>query len=158
MTDRDRVLTESLVDYNSVVMEVGSGNGFLTEHLAQKVRLVYAIELQKGMVVQLEKRVKRWKNKVKIFNQDIADYHHKDAPVDTVIAFYSFHEIKNQEKAVINMVNSLKKDGYICLYEPTLEVNWKKMEKTANLFSKSGIDIDFYRKGRFTNFLRLKKV
>lgn len=147
-----------MVDHNSVVMEVGPGNGFLTEYLAQKALLVYAIELQKEMAVQLEKRVKKWKNKVKIVNQDIADYQHEDDPVDTVIAFYSFHEIKNQKKAVINIVNSLKKGGCFCFYEPTIEVNWEQMENTTDLFSESGMKIDLYRKGIYTNFIRLKKV
>lgn len=139
-------------------MEVGSGNGFLTELLVQKARLVYAIELQKEMTLQLAKRLRKWKERVKIINQDIADYQHSDNPVDIIIGFYSFHEIKNKEKAVINMVKSLKKGGYLCLYEPTIEVNWEQMEKTANLFLKSGMSLDYSRKGRFTNFLRLKYI
>ncbi|HWR72739.1 MAG TPA: rRNA adenine N-6-methyltransferase family protein, partial [Nitrospirota bacterium] len=45
-TDRLAVLRESGIRESSVVLEVGAGNGFFTEVLAGRARLVYAVELQ----------------------------------------------------------------------------------------------------------------
>jgi 16S rRNA A1518/A1519 N6-dimethyltransferase RsmA/KsgA/DIM1 with predicted DNA glycosylase/AP lyase activity len=45
LTDRKKILDESGITANSIVLEVGAGNGFLTEVIAERARKVYAIEL-----------------------------------------------------------------------------------------------------------------
>ena len=74
LTDRKKILDESCITANSLVLEVGAGNGFLTEVIAERARKVYAIELQDGMVKKLEKRVQHFGDKVDIIHGDIASY------------------------------------------------------------------------------------
>ena len=78
-TDRNKIIAESGVTSTSVVLEIGAGNGFLTETLAEYAHKVYALELQQGMVKKLQKRVHRFGSKVEIIHRDIAAYKIEEA-------------------------------------------------------------------------------
>lgn len=65
-TEREKILDESGIAKDSVVLEVGAGNGFLTEALAEHARKVYAVELQDGMIKMLKRRIARFGEKVSI--------------------------------------------------------------------------------------------
>jgi 16S rRNA (adenine1518-N6/adenine1519-N6)-dimethyltransferase len=73
-TDRNKVIAESGVTSMSIVFEIGTGNGFLTETLAEQAQKVWALELQEGMVTKLQKRINHFGNKVQIIHSDIAEY------------------------------------------------------------------------------------
>ena len=47
-TDRLKIVTESGITKDSVVLEVGAGNGFITEALAENAGKAYAVELQEN--------------------------------------------------------------------------------------------------------------
>ncbi|MDA8337668.1 MAG: methyltransferase domain-containing protein, partial [Nitrospiraceae bacterium] len=64
MTNRERVLDESGVDESSTVLEIGAGNGFITEAIARRAKKVYANELQPGMVRKLKKRMEKFGDRV----------------------------------------------------------------------------------------------
>ncbi|MDH4028252.1 MAG: hypothetical protein OEU95_05440, partial [Nitrospirota bacterium] len=48
-TDRDRIINDSCITPDSVVLEVGAGNGFLTEAIARVAKRTVCVELQEGM-------------------------------------------------------------------------------------------------------------
>jgi 16S rRNA A1518/A1519 N6-dimethyltransferase RsmA/KsgA/DIM1 with predicted DNA glycosylase/AP lyase activity len=54
-TDRSKVLDDAGITEESVVLEIGAGNGFFTEAIAERARKVIAVELQRGME-ETEKR------------------------------------------------------------------------------------------------------
>jgi tRNA A58 N-methylase Trm61 len=158
LTDRERILDESGITESSVVLEIGAGNGFITEAIARRAKKVYANELQHGMVKKLRKRVERFGNKVDILLCDIATCDIGEEFADAGIMYYSFHEIGNQAGAVRNIGKAIKKNGTLSIYEPTIEVNKAAMQKTAGMFEAIGFIKEAERNGLFTRFVRLRKA
>lgn len=157
LTDRKKVLEESGINGSSVVLEVGAGNGFITEAIAGRAKKVYALELQPGMVRKLTKRMAKFGDKVDIILHDIASYEAASPFADVVMMYYSFHEVSNQAVAARNIGAATKPGGTLCLYEPTVEVSKTDMEKTVKLFESAGFEQETTRDGVFTRFARLRK-
>jgi 16S rRNA (adenine1518-N6/adenine1519-N6)-dimethyltransferase len=55
---------------NDIILEIGAGQGALTRHLLDKVRMVYAVEIDQRLCSFLERRFQHAKN-LKIVNQDV---------------------------------------------------------------------------------------
>jgi tRNA A58 N-methylase Trm61 len=156
-TDRDAIAAECGITGESVVIEVGAGNGFFTEVLAGKARRVYAVELQKGMVRKLRQRLGGWGDKVVIVHEDIARWGGGAAFADVCLLYYSFHEVSDKKAATENITAMLRGGGTVALYEPTIEVNAKLMEETVGIFARHGFTVEARRDGWFTRFARLRK-
>jgi ubiquinone/menaquinone biosynthesis C-methylase UbiE len=157
-TDRDRVLRESGIAHDSVVLEVGAGNGFFTEALAERAAKVYAVELQDGMVRKLRKRVARLGEKVSILQCDIAAFGIEDNGTDRCLMYYSFHEVKDKAGAAGNISRAVEAGGVLSIYEPSIEVNKREMRNTAEMFEIVGFTKEAERDTLFTRFLRLRKI
>jgi tRNA A58 N-methylase Trm61 len=156
-TDREVILKESGVTGNSVVLEVGAGNGFLTEALAERSGKVYAVELQDGMIRKLRRRVARFGEKVSIIKGDISLISLGEELADVCILYYSFHEFGDKEKAADTIGKAIKKGGFLSIYEPTFEVGKRSMQKTAMLFEQRGFVQAQEKEGLFTRFMSFKK-
>lgn len=160
LTDRGAVLRESGVGADSVVIEIGAGNGFFTEMLAERAKFVYAVELQEGMMKKLTGRLGNRADKVKIIQGDISVYEPGNEIADVGFLYYSFHEIENienKETAANNIVRAVKLNGTVSLYEPTIEVTKRAMDKTVQMFEQRGMVTEIRRDGVFTRFARLRK-
>jgi tRNA A58 N-methylase Trm61 len=158
LTDRAAVLREALIEKGSVVLEVGPGNGFFTEMLAERAQFVYAVEIQKEMVKKLVKRLDERADNVKIVQGDISVYEPGDGIADVGFLYYSFHEIENKEGAVRNIVKAIKANGILAVYEPTLEVSGQAMDRTVLMFEQRGMKTEKRSNGMFTRFARMRKV
>lgn len=156
-TDREKVLTESGVTNNSVVLEVGAGNGFLTEVLVERARKVYAVELQDGMIKKLRKRVQRFGDKIYIVHGDIASIVLEKEFADVCLLYYSFHEVSDRIRAADNISNVIKMGGILSIYEPTIEVGKPYMQKTVLMFEQRGFRKEMENERFFTRFVRLRK-
>jgi tRNA A58 N-methylase Trm61 len=156
LTDRNAVIAESGITGESVVIEVGAGNGFFTEVLAEKARLVYAVELQEGMVQKLRLRVNARGSKVVIVHEDIARWRGGTALADVCLLYYSFHEVGDKEAAAENITAMLGRGGLVVLYEPTIEVDSKGMKETIRMFERYGFVLEARRDGWLTRFARLR--
>ena len=156
-TDRKKILDESGVTAESVVLEGGAGNGFLTEIIAERAKKVIAVELQPGMVRKLEKRIDHIHEKVEIVSADIASHPVGNAIADVCILYYSFHEISEKDKAAVLISRAVKPGGILAIYEPVLEVSKTKMEETVAFFEAQGFSVRSSRDRAFTRFALLKK-
>lgn len=156
-TDRSKILDESCITRESVVLEIGAGNGFFTEALAERAKKVIAVELQQGMVRKLKKRVQKFGDAVEIVQEDIASADLPHAMADVCFLYYSFHEIAHQEEAAATIARTVKRGGVLSIYEPSIEVNRKKMEMTVSLFQSLGFGLEAIHNTMFTRFARLKK-
>jgi tRNA A58 N-methylase Trm61 len=137
-TDRRKVLNESGVSGESFVLEVGAGNGFLTEMLAKHAKKVYAVELQEGMIRKLKRRIAGFGPKVTVIRGDIASIVLEEGFADVCILYYSFHEFSDQNKAVENIDKAVKPGGIVSIYEPTMEVGKHSILHTVLLFEQRG--------------------
>jgi len=156
-TDREKILEESGVTHDSTVLEVGAGNGFLTEAIAERAKKVYAVELQDGMIRKLKKRVEQFGDKVSIVRGDIASVILKEEVFDICLLYYSFHEVSNKMGAADTISRAVKTGGILSIYEPTIEVEKLKMEKTSKLFEQRGFTKEMEWARFFTRFVRLRK-
>jgi ubiquinone/menaquinone biosynthesis C-methylase UbiE len=156
-TNRSRILDESGVTPDSVVLEVGAGNGFLTEALAERAKKVIAVELQPGMVRKLEKRIDSIHEKVEIIRADIASHPLGQEIANVCLLYYSFHEVSGKDEAAVLIGRAIKPGGLLAIYEPVLEVSRLTMDKTIALFAEQGLSLQSYRDGTFTRFALLKK-
>ena len=158
LTDRKGILDESGVTESSVVLEIGAGNGFITEAIAQRAKKVYANELQPGMVKKLKKRMEKFGDKVDILLCDIANCDIGEEFADAGIMYYSFHEIGNQAGAVRNIGKAIKSGGTLSIYEPAMEVDKAAMERTVKMFEGIGFKREARRDGLVTRFAILRKT
>lgn len=156
-TDRSTVLEESCITRESIVLEIGAGNGFFTEALAERAKKVIAVELQPGMVRKLRKRVQRFGSVVEIVQQDIASANLPHDRADVCLLYYSFHEISRQDQAAVIIGRTIKRGGVLSIYEPSVEVNRRKMEATVSLFQSLGFNLEATHANIFTRFARLRK-
>jgi len=156
-TDRENILDECGITKDSVVLEVGAGNGFLTEVIAERAKKVYAVELQDGMIRKLKKRVEHFGDKVYIVRGDIASAILKEEVFDVCLLYYSFHEVSNKIEAADTISRAVKRGGMLSIYEPTIEVEKIKMEKTSKLFEKRGFTKEMEWARFFTRFVRLRR-
>ncbi len=156
-TDREKILDESGITADSVVLEVGPGNGFLTEAIAARAEKVLSIELQEGMVRKLKKRALPFGDKAEIVLGDVASTQLPAEAFDVCLLYYSFHEIALKNWAAENIARAVKKGGVVSIYEPSIEVNKTGMRKTLDLFAISGFEKEAERVGIFTRFARLRK-
>jgi SAM-dependent methyltransferase len=158
LTDRQDILDESGINADSVVLEVGAGNGFLTEVLVRRARRVIAVELQEGMARKLKRRVHPPPGKIEIITGDISSVSEGEDIADVCLLYYSFHEVGNKPGAVANIGRMLKKGGLLTIYEPSLEVGEREMRKTVSMFEEAGCALELTRNGRFTRFARFRKT
>jgi tRNA A58 N-methylase Trm61 len=157
-TDRGKTLTESGVTVDSVVLEVGAGNGFFTEVLAKKAKKVYAVELQEAMIKKLLKRIEDYRDKVLLIRGDIASLVLEEEIADVCLLYYSFHEVTDRVSAADNISAAVKRGGIISIYEPTIEVGEIQMNETVAMFEQRGFSRDTQRNRFFTRFVRLRKT
>lgn len=157
LTDRDKVLDESGITPDSIVLEIGAGNGFFTEVIAQRARRVIAVELQAGMIRKLEKRVSGFPGKVDIVQGDISTLHLGEGVADVCLMYYCFHEVGDQSAAARRICGAVRKGGLLSIYEPAFEVSKREMEKTVKLFEKCGFSREAGRDGLATRFAFLRK-
>ncbi|HXX80097.1 MAG TPA: class I SAM-dependent methyltransferase [Thermodesulfovibrionales bacterium] len=158
LTDREKVLKESGITHDCVVLEVGAGNGFFTEVLARHAKKVYSVELQSGMVAKLKRRVAGLGDKVSIIECDIAACGIEDDVADVCLMYYSFHEVRDKAGAVRAISKALKEGGSLSVYEPTIEVNARAMRNTVQMFENAGFKKEAERNGLFTRYARLRKA
>lgn len=156
-TDRSRVLDESCITRDAVVLEIGAGNGFFTEAIAERAKRVIAVELQQGMVRKLRKRVQRFGDRVEIVLKDIASADLAHELADVCLLYYSFHEIARQEEAAAVIARTVKRNGVLSIYEPSVEVSSRDMEGTISLFQSLGFSVEKTSANIFTRSARLRK-
>ena len=156
-TDRDKILRDSQIGKDSTVLEIGAGNGFLTEAIAETARKIVITELQEGMVKKLRKRVDRFGDNIKIITADISSVNLETGFADVCLLYYCFHEISDQPAAALNIAKAVKGNGILSIYEPTVEVGKKAMAHAVNMFSDAGFIKEAENNGLFTRFVRMRK-
>ncbi|MBI5846603.1 MAG: class I SAM-dependent methyltransferase [Nitrospirae bacterium] len=156
-TDRSRVLDESCITPESVVLEIGAGNGFFTEAIAKRAKKVIAVELQPGMVRKLRKRAQRFAGAVEIVQEDIASVDLPHDMADVCLLYYSFHEIARKKEAASIIAETLRSGGVLSIYEPSVEVNRRAMEATVSIFRSLGFSLEKNHDTIFTRSALLRK-
>lgn len=156
-TNRDKILHDAQIGKDSTVLEVGAGNGFLTEAIAGVAGKIVITELQEGMVRKLQKRVDKFGDKIEIITADISSVNLEAGFADVCLLYYCFHEISDKSAAAHNIAKAVKPNGILSIYEPTVEVGKKAMAVTVKMFSDKGFIKEAENNGLFSRFVKMRK-
>lgn len=157
-TDREKIVAEAGITPDSVVLEIGAGNGFFTEMIVRRASRVIAVELQDGMVRKLKERIRPHPGQTEIVKGDISRISAENNVADVCLLYYSFHEVRDKPAAVANICRMLKKGGVLAIYEPSVEVGKKRMENTVAMFENTGFTTELRDDRLFTRVARLRKT
>ena len=128
--DAGAIIAYADIGKESVVVEVGAGNGFLTYYLARIANTVYAYEIRDDAYSILLKNINTTMlNNVVIKKEDGKKFTEKD--VDVVIP-----DIPDAYEIVEHAYNALKKKGTLVCYLPNIEQVKITYEKAKKLFNE----------------------
>jgi ubiquinone/menaquinone biosynthesis C-methylase UbiE len=106
-----------------VAADLGCGSGYFTVPLAQRVKKVYAIDIQDEMLEFLKKKIK----KMKIMNIEPllsrpGEIPLGDESIDLLLSVNTLHEFRSKDKMIREMIRVVKKGGKLLI------VDFKKEE------------------------------
>jgi len=102
--------------------EVGAGSGYFTFFLSEKVGesgIVYANDINKESLAELESRSKKsgaLKNIITVLAPD-DDPNFPSRDLDMIVAYNSFHDVKNKEVWLRNAVKYLNPKGTLAIID-----------------------------------------
>lgn len=145
------------------ILEIGCGIGNFTEMITSYGN-VYAFDVDKFC---LETTRKKLKNKAKVGYGDIekGKYFFKRKKFDVIVCINVLEHIKNDKKALSNMINLLKRDGILIILVPSHPSLFGKIdhaighyrryikEKITQDLKRSGMDVLLSRKINFLGAL-----
>ena len=136
--------------YKSRILEIGSGPGWITEILMAVGYIVDSIEPSETFIEEARQRVKSFSKHIGYVNPDELDKNitikrgtaeELDVPAelyDAVLFFDVLHHVVNEEKALVNCFDALRKGGIICIHEyawnPTNQELGAKLEQEMRLY------------------------
>lgn len=129
------------------VADVGCGSGFLTIPLSQKVKKVYAIDVQTEMLDFLEKKIRKFevKNIQLLFSKE-NEIPLENECVDLLVSVNTLHEFDDKEKMIAEIKRVLKNSGKVLIVDfkkkhtdfgPPINIRVSK-EQALSIFRKGG--------------------
>ena len=105
----------------TTVADIGAGSGYFTERLARLVGpkgRVYATDIQKGMLVLLEKRLARERlDNVTLILGEPANPRLPEGAIDMALMVDVYHELGAPQTVLSHLRRALKPDGRLVLIE-----------------------------------------
>ncbi len=101
---------------NENVLDIGCGDGKVTQEIAQKVPngTVVGIDPSENMIEECTKSFSRIKNLS--FEKTCAEEFVSDSTFDLVVSFSALHYVENHEKVLSNIFQSLKPGGTLIAF------------------------------------------
>jgi ubiquinone/menaquinone biosynthesis C-methylase UbiE len=133
-----------------VAADLGCGSGFFTVPLSQKVKKVYAIDIQKEMLEFLEKKIQGLKIKnigLILSNEDEIPLENES--VDILISINTLHEFDDKGRMIEEIRRVLRRYGKLLIVDfkkedtgfgPPVAIRVSK-EQAKSLFEKKGFTI-----------------
>lgn len=141
LENMDRKMIPMGVKPGMRVLEIGCGSGFVTEFLSNAVGdagFVISIDVQENMIKKAKKKRAHLKN-VEFLIQNVSDLNTiRDEAIDLAFCYYSFHEVSDKEKAVSELLRTLKHGGLLSIKEPRLRVKEKYVRSHEEFIAGKG--------------------
>jgi len=145
--DPEEILTAVEIKPSYVVADLGCGSGYFTVPLARRVKMVYAIDVQKEMLDFLEDKIKKQKIKnVKLLLTEPNEIPLESESVDLLLSVNTVHEFDNKAKIIKEMSRVVKKNGKLLIVDfqkketgfgPPVEIRVSKT-RAIRLFAEGG--------------------
>jgi ubiquinone/menaquinone biosynthesis C-methylase UbiE len=145
------------------VLEVGPGMGFFSLSLANLVGdsgRLYCVELQVKMLEKLNKRIQKAglekRAALRLCANESLRIDDLENKIDLAFVFAVAHEAADQKLFLVEIMQSLKRDGLLFISEPKGHVSLKNFEATLSFIRKSDFNIVTYPniKGNYSVVLR----
>ena len=143
------------------VLDVGCGPGFFSIDIAKMLDgsgKVIAADIQEKMLAIIRKKIKSTSlgQTIELHKSDLENVGVAET-VDFVFAFWMFHEVRNQEKFLEELISILKPNGLIFIIEPKIHVTKTEFGKIVDKIKASGLKIIESPKVFFSRTIVLSK-
>ena len=119
----DEILSAVKLKPDWIAADFGCGSGYFTVLLAQKVKKVYAIDVQKEMLRFLEDKIRRLRiNNIELRLSNPNEIPLEDEAVDFLMSVNTLHEFDDKARMVKEMKRVVKHEGSLLI------VDFKKQE------------------------------
>lgn len=160
----DKIIERSGTEKGMHVLDLGCGSGAFTPLLARAVGeqgKVYAIDLQAGMLQQLERKLTQAENldikNVGIKQASAYDLPFEDGALDLVFMVAALQEISDRDRALREISRVLKPDGILAITEFLPDTDYPRRSATIKLCQNEGFAPND-NLGNFWNYtIRFKK-
>jgi SAM-dependent methyltransferase len=117
-------------------IEIGAGTGNLTVNFL-KTKSLYVTDQDTGLISHLKKRFEKYKN-VRVQQYDVIKKpgHEFKHFFSTVFAINVLEHIKDDERALENIHQLLKKDGKLVLLVPAKKIAYTKLDRELGHFRR----------------------
>jgi SAM-dependent methyltransferase len=116
-------------------VEIGAGQGALTELLVKKTEKLYAVEPDAENARHLNQLAEKENGKIVVFN----DYFNpSDIPekVDSLVYVNVLEHIENDVEELKNALISLKDNGYVCVFVPAIEGLYGEVDRKVGHYRR----------------------
>ena len=114
----DLLLSNLPIDDSSVVADIGAGTGYFTFRLANRVRFIYAVDIQQEMIDIMERRISSggFDNVETVLGSEI-DPSLPKGSIDLIFIVDAYHEFSHPYEMGRAMVEALRPGGKLVLIE-----------------------------------------
>jgi ubiquinone/menaquinone biosynthesis C-methylase UbiE len=145
----DKLIQRSGVKEGMQALEVGCGSGGYTTYVARVVGgkgKVYALDIQPGMLRQLENKLRKPENQdvknVQPVRASAHDLPFEDGSLDLVYMITVLQEIPDRRKALQEAKRVLKPGGFLAVTELLPDPDYVFKSDTVRLGRKAGFELD----------------
>ena len=160
----DKVIERSGIKRGMNVLDLGCGSGAFTTLLARVVGeqgKVYAVDIQPGMLRQLERKLAKAENQdirnIKIKQASAYELPFEDGVFDLVFMVAALQEISDRDRVLREVRRVLKPGGTLAVTEFLPDTDYPRQSITIELCQREGFILDD-NLGNFWNYtVRFKK-
>jgi len=114
----DEILNAVKIEPSFAVVDLGCGSGYFTVPLARRVKMVYAIDVQKEMLDFLKDKIKKQNIKnVKPLLTKPNEIPLESDSVDLLVSVNTVHEFDDKAKIIKEMSRVVKKNGKLLIVD-----------------------------------------
>ena len=163
----DEILGVVEFDSDWVAADLGAGSGYFTVLLSQRVKRVYAIDVQKEMLRFLEDKIRRLKIKnIELRLSKPDEIPLEDQSVDFLMSVNTLHEFDDKAMMINEMKRVVKQDGRLLIVDfkkketgfgPPVRIRVAK-ETATRLFQEKGLVLSYAKDLSYHYLLVLVKA
>ena len=117
MNQLDKLIEISKLNSNSNVLELGCGNGFITEYISDKTQChITGIDIAKKAIEHANERTKQKNNRIIFETKNMEKLDYKEKSFDVIISIDTLYFVKDLNNTLQNIQRLLKQEGVMYIF------------------------------------------